>query len=753
MRRRRWLQILCIVLLLAAVGWWGLPWCVSLPQALTQPVEPTPLYLARDGSPLRHLLGEDGMRRARGVSAAEIPTMLRRAILAAEDRRFGGHGGVDLLAITRAAWGNARSGRIISGASTIHQQLIKNTSAKTKRTLRVKLIEALQARRLAMTWASDDVLAAYLSRISFGNNLTGVSAAASGYFHKPLSDLTPAECALLAAIPQSPARFNPLRQLDNILPRQRAILDKMQALGWLDAEAHRVARAQTITVQRFSGGFAAPHAVDWLHGQEAAAATSSTRTTIDAALQEQVEIIVGQRLVALRGKNVGHAAVVVLDNATGEVLALVGSRDFQSADGGQINGAWVPHSPGSALKPFTYLLALERGFTPASILADLPIEYATASGTYKPENYALRTYGPMTLRHALGNSLNISAVKVLHDLGGAEVLLQRLQQLGLSTLTESAEHYGLGLTIGNAPVRLLELTHAYATLARLGVEKPWTLLLGRESAPRRLLPEKECFLIADILSDHQAREMAFGSYSALRLPFRCAAKTGTSTSFRDNWTLGFTAQFTVGVWVGNFDNTPMQEVTGVTGAAPIFRDVMLHLHAHQPAQWPTQPAGLIHARIDPRTGKRLTPQTPPSRLSRDELFLAEKLPPLAAAADYDPRGRAILPREYAAWAASPQNWLGDLITVAVADERPLLRITHPIAGTVIRLDPDLPNGGRRLLLQSSGPTAPKWTCPTLQIESAGGITSVLLTPGRHEFTARDEATGQRARSFVIVHEE
>jgi penicillin-binding protein 1C len=194
---------------------------------------------------------------------------------------------------------------------------------------------------------------------------------------------------------------------------------------------------------------------------------------------------------------------------------------------------------------------------------------------------------------------------------------------------------------------------------------------------RRLLGENESWLIADILSDNQAREMAFGSHSVLRLPFKCAVKTGTSSTFRDNWTLGFTREFTVGVWVGNFDNTPMQDVSGITGAGPIFRDVMLHLHEKQPASWFDRPAAITHARIDPRTGKRLTPHTPPSRLSREEFFIAEKMPPVAQASDYDARGRAILPREYAAWIPTSANWLGDLITLAETDAKPALRITNP----------------------------------------------------------------------------
>jgi penicillin-binding protein 1C len=749
---RRWKTLLTTLLLLAAGGWWGLPWLIPLPEALLRPPTSSTLYLARDGTPLRHLLDESGTRCAPPVQYAEIPPTLVHALLAAEDKRFFSHGGIDLLAVLRAGRDNARSGRIISGASTIHQQLIKNTTPQSgRRTLWIKLVEALQARRLAMSWSREEVLAAYANRISFGNLMTGVATAASGYFHKPLSDLTPAECALLAALPQAPARLNPFRHLEAVLPRQRRILDQMHALHWLDDEQHRVALSQKIVLQRFSGGFAAPHAIEMLRGESHA---TTVRTTLDATLQQQVETIMAQRLESLQGRHVTQAAVVVIDNATGAVLALAGSRDFFAKDGGQINGAWAAHSPGSAMKPFTYLLAFERGATPASIVADLPIEFATASGTYRPENFSLRNFGPMTYRYALGNSLNISAVRVLDSIGGADTLLPKLRELGLSTLTEDAAHYGLGLTIGNASVRLIELANAYACLARLGRFKPWTLLRDAPAAEeRRLLGENESWLIADILSDNQAREMSFGSWSVLRLPFKCAVKTGTSSTFRDNWTLGYTPEFTVGVWVGNFDNTPMQNVSGVTGAGPIFRDVMLHLHEKHPAIWFVTPKTITHARIDPRTGKRLTPQTPPARVSREEFFIASKLPPVAQASDYDARGRAILPREYAPWIPSSANWLGDLVTTTSTDARPELRITNPIPGTVVILDPDIRNHGSRLLLQAVGSNRPHWSCKTLELRHEGVYTFAILKPGRHEIEARDEASVLSARTFVIVQEE
>jgi len=750
--RRRWKVILITLLLLTAVGWWGVPWLVPLPEALVKPPPVSTRYLAHDGTPLRHLLDENGQRSAPPLVFAEIPPLFVQAMLAAEDKRFFSHVGIDLLAIARAARDNARSGRVVSGASTIHQQLIKNTTPRTgQRTLWIKLVEAFQARHLAMSWSREDVFAAYANRISFGNLMTGAATAASGYFHKPLGDLTPAECALLAALPQSPARLNPFRNLEAVLPRQRRILEQMHALGWLSDEQHRVALSQTIVLQRFSGGFEAPHAVEMLRGETNA---TTIRTTLDATLQQQVETIIAQRLDSLKGRHVTHGAVVVIENATGAVLALAGSRDFFAKDGGQLNGAWATHSPGSAMKPFTYLIAFERGATPASIVADLPIEFTTASGTYKPENYSLRSYGPMTYRHALGNSLNISAVRVLDSIGGAETLLPRLRELGLTTLNEDAAHYGLGLTIGNASVRLIELANAYACLARLGQFKPWKL---RADAPaveeRRLLGENESWLIADILSDNQAREMAFGTHSVLRLPFKCAVKTGTSSTFRDNWTLGYTPEFTVGVWVGNFDNTPMQDVSGVTGAGPIFRDVMLHLHEKQPATWFARPTTIKHARIDPRTGKRLTPLTPPARVSREELFIGEKMPPVAQASDYDARGRAILPREYAAWIPTSANWLGDLVTTAETDARPALRITNPIPGTVVILDPDLRNHGNRLLLQATGSNQPRWSCKTLELRIEDAHTFAILKPGRHEIELRDEMSGLTAKTLVIVQEE
>jgi penicillin-binding protein 1C len=687
-----------------------------------------------------------------------IPLALQQATLAAEDRRFRWHGGVDPLAIARALWDNLKAGRVVSGASTIHQQLIKITSSKpASRTLVVKIREAWLARRLAMAWSRDRVLQEYLNRLPYGNLQTGCVAAAAGYFDKPLADLSVAECALLAAIPQSPTRLNPYRNLEALRARQRRILDAMLAQRWITEEQHRAACAEAPALRRYTGGFAAPHAVEMLRGRPSGVPPEEpiVRTTLDAALQRQVERIIADRLATLTDRHVSHAAAVVIENSTGHVLALAGSRDFFAKDSGQINGAWTPHSPGSAIKPLTYELAFERGYTPASILADLPVEYPTPTGIYRPENYAHRLYGPVTCRDALGNSLNIASVRLLNAIGGAEVLLQRLWEMGMTNLIEPPEHYGLGLTLGNAPVRLLELANAYACLARLGIWQPWRLVLGSASEPANPVLQKEaCYLIADILSDNQARQLTFGLNSPLRLPFRAAVKTGTSQSYRDNWTLGYTPDHTVGVWVGNFDNTPMQEVSGVTGAAPIWRDIMLHLYQHRRPRWYPELPGIVRTRIDPRTGRRLTAQSPPVRLSREELFSAQNLPPMAQAQDYDAQGRALLPPEYARWVRSAENRLGDLVACAeTASKDDTWTVSNPVPGTVVHLDSDLPGGGRRLLLETSpAPSGITWQCPTLPVQVDGGQSFVLLTPGEHRFTAKDKK-GRIQHTHVIVRPE
>jgi penicillin-binding protein 1C len=773
-------------------GWLALPF-VPLPPALLagQPAEWE--FVDRTGQPLRAFTPDKSAFR-HPVEYGEVPHDLVDATLAAEDRRFFQHPGVDWRATLRAAWQWALHRRVISGGSTITQQLIKLAQPRP-RTLRAKIIEAAQALRLEQVWDKQKILAAYLNRLDYGNFNRGCAAAAGFYFAKPLRDLSPAECALLAALPQAPSRLNPHAHFDRARKRQRWILGQMRQAGWLTDEQARRAVAEPLRLAAPRRVFEAPHFVDLLlaarqgeTGRGLFPSSTLLRTTLDLDLNRFSEEVLRRHLSQLRPERVSNGAVVVLDNHTGGVLALVGSENYFAPASGQVNGAWASRSTGSALKPFTYLLAFERGATPATVVADVPTDFATATGLFTPVNYDRHCYGPARYRVALANSLNISAVKTLASIGGPEPLRRLLQKCGLTTLGHPAEEFGLGLTIGNAEARLLELANAYACLARLGIYKPYYLVLVAAerslSAPLRIADPSAAFLIADILSDNDARLSAFGAESPLRFDFPVACKTGTSSDFRDNWAFGYTPEFTVGVWVGNFDGSPMRRISGVTGAAPILHELFERLHERYGTTWYPTPSNIVERWVHPITGKLLSQTDPPSAPnSIKEKFLDSNLPPLESPEDYaddpamlgfkssEPRPRASnssrpptvrltpvfaplrlcvktvrLGPEYRDWLASGDNWLGDLAVLAPAQSS--LRIIFPLPGTIFYLDPDLPGQGRRVRLRAEEAENPQWRSDSLQLVRQEDGQVALLTEGRHRITVRDPLTGAQAETWI-----
>lgn len=769
-RRKTWKWLGLTALVALTAGYFALPWMMLWPEPLSRPVPSGTRITDVHGTSLRRLLA-DGRRADAAPALAEIPQPLQLATLAAEDHRFYQHGGIDPAAMLRALRDGIAAGRRVSGASTITQQLVK-LAVPRPRTPRTKVLEMLTARRVEMTWSKAQILEQYFQRLDYGNLHLGPAAAAAGYFGKPLSDCSLAECAFLAGLPQSPTRLNPWRHAARATTRQQWILDRLGALGWVDAATLSRAKAEPLKLRRHYGSFAAPHFVDLLLNSlpEKLENRPSLETTLDLRIQQIAEQAVETRLTRLAGKNVSQAAVVVIENATGGILSLVGSRDYASPQGGQVNGATARRSPGSALKPFTYLLALQQDLSPASVLPDLPVEYMTATGIYRPQNYNHRAAGPVSLRTALANSLNLSAVRTLESHGGPEALVDALQSAGLTTLTRPAAEYGLGLTIGGGEVTLLELTAAYSTLARMGETIPIRFQpLPPESGdpPRqRLFDPEACWLLAGIMADNDARARSFGLDSALRLDFPCAVKTGTSTDYRDNWTIGFNSRFTVGVWVGNFDNSPMRGVSGVTGAAPIFRDLFSWLDRQFPSDWFPQPPDIVDCAVDPQTGLPLPPELAGQRAVITEKFRRELAPSSPDTALYDSHGRLVLPMEYAAWLAGPDNWLGNTAVLgqnSLADSlsgsssamgtdggapaRRGWRISSPLPGTTVLLDPDIPGGGRSLPLKAT-PANPglEWTSSTLKIDGA----NARLIPGRHEITARDPATGKNATTWITV---
>jgi len=719
---RRWvLRIGCVWI----VAWLGLRLAVllmPLPDAISKLPQISPQVVDREGTPLRLLLTSDEYF-LQPVTLEECAPVFIQATLAAEDKRFWSHDGVDWIGVARAVKDMIVKGRVVSGASTITQQLIKNAEPRP-RTLQTKVLESLQAKKLEHQWTKTQILTAYLNRIDYGNLCRGAGTGAWYYFDKQLSDLSPAEAAFLAGLPNAPARFNPRKNFDRAKRRQLTILARMHRNGWLDGDSYRRACAEPTALNPEGRAFAAAHFVDLVKQQRKV--NANVQTTLDLPLNRFAYRTLCDRLDRLEEKNVSNGAVVVIQNATGNVLALAGSRDYFDPHAGQVNGAWARRSAGSTFKPFTYLLALESGRTPASVLADVPTDFATSTGVFSPKNYDHHFHGPVRLRLALANSLNVTAVKMLEHVGGAAALQKRMQQCGITTLEAKSAHYGLGLTIGNAEVRLLELTSAFATLGRLGVQRPYRLLESDQQSVNRVFDASHAWLIADMLSDNDARTQAFGLDSALSFDFPVACKTGTSSEFRDNWAIGYTPEFTVGIWVGNFDGSPMRNVSGVTGAAPVMHSVMTYLHKRFGTGWFRRPTDIVSAKIDRINGKQ-------SRQGVNEWFVKGNLPPIETSGDRDMVGRVKLGREYAEWFAGTDNHLRQQVFISSLQPKQI-EILSPLPGTVYYLDPDLPPSSRRVRLRITGDKA-KWHSDTLNCLIEGDESMIELKPGRHRLVA------------------
>ncbi|MDP9099007.1 MAG: penicillin-binding protein 1C [Verrucomicrobiota bacterium] len=713
----------------------------AIPPALLRPPVQSIALLDRNGIPLREARVAE--RFSHELALDDVPRNVIDAVLAAEDKRFYSHHGIDWLATGRAGFAGLMRGHIISGASTITQQLVK-ISVRRPRTLRAKIIETVTAFRLEQSWSKDQILLAYLNRLDFGNLNIGIATAADYYFGKPVSDLSDAEAAFLAGLPKNPRRLNPHVAPEAARRRQITVLERMRNNHQLDMARYDAAIAETLTLRPPQRRFRAPHFVEMVLRQLPETPAAEVRTTLDFRLNEQVEKIVRDRLAQLREQNVRNAAAVVIDNATGDVIALVGSENYFEPGAGQVNGAWAQRSAGSALKPFTYLLALERGATPATMVADVRTSFPAAGGFYRPENYNRRCYGPVRYRTALASSLNIPAVKVLVAAGGPVALHERLRECGLTTLNRPAEIYGLGLTLGNCEARLLEMTNAYAGLARLGEFRPWRVLNTNPTSARRYSRPELVWQIADMLSDNSARTLAFGMNSSLRFDYPVACKTGTSTDFRDNWTVGFTPEFSVGVWVGNFDGAPMREVSGVTGAGPVLHAIFDYLHRTYGTSWYRTPAGIVERTIHPLTGKLLADGDP--RGIREK-FLADRLPDAESAEDYDLAGNVRLSAEYTDWFRSAENSLRDRAVLGTAPGE--LLITSPLPGSIYVVDPDVPSS-RRIPLIANGSEKMEWQSESLTCRSEAGGDFALATEGEHLLVVTDPTTGRKAETRIRV---
>lgn len=592
-RRLRALAALAFALCFAALPLlvWAGSYLVALPEALA-PGSPYDASLAlrdRRGALLRHVRAKDGTLARRADPRSLGPNVLR-AIVAAEDARFFRHHGVDPIAVVRAIGQAVTSGRIVSGASTLTQQLARTVEPRP-RGLYGKIREMALALRIERSLSKEEILGHYAGRVAFGPRLRGVEAASEAYFEKPARDLSLAEAALLAGAARGPTLYNPRRRPELARRRRDRVLDRMVSAGLASIDEVGRAKAEELRLPRAEPARDAPHFAEALvsgalepgTGPLAGRATA-IETTLDGALQARVEASLRARLADLAGRDVSAAAALVLDNEDGEILAYLGSPDaYDEASLGGNDGIRALRQPGSALKPFVYELAHETlGWTPATVLPDVELHFPSEGGDFRPKNYDGRLHGPVRLREALANSYNVPAAYAASVVGPAR-LLGRLRELGFTSLDRPAEYYGVALALGDGEVRLLDLAAAYATLARGGSYLPPRALRAYRDlegvwqrpphpAPRPLLDSASCAAITDVLADPHARRAAFGEAWGGDEPY--AVKTGTSKGFRDNWAVAYTRRVTVVAWVGNFDGRPMRGVSGVAGAAPIVRDVL-----------------------------------------------------------------------------------------------------------------------------------------------------------------------------------
>lgn len=580
--------------------------------------------LDRYGSPLQLATASHRQLGLETELAAVSPRLIATT-LAAEDQRFYDHPGIDPIAVVRAAAGNLRAGRVTSGASTLTQQLARMLNPQP-RGWRSKLREALLARQLERHHDKETLLGWYLAFAPYGGLLRGAEAAARTCYGRSASELSWMQAALLAVVPRSPTALDLRRGLPKARRHAVRLLERMHREGQLDAAALRSALDEEVRVVSQPTPFEAPHLLPML-APELGAKPRQLHTTLDGPLQAELQGLLRQHVSRLAGQNAHNAALVVVNAATGEVLALVGSQGWRDiAHLGANNGALALRQPGSTLKPFLYGLYFAEGGSTADVLLDVRSSFSTEQGLWTPDNYGERFHGPIRARLALANSLNVPAVRLAATLG-VDRLQQTLQRAGIDSLGRASSHYGLGLALGDAEVSLLQLTGAATTFARGGTAVRPRLLgavvdgagVRREvagSPPESVLTPEAAAIVSAVLRDPVARAASFGRDSALDVaalaggPPAVSVKTGTSKGYRDALAIGWTADHVIGVWVGNFDGRPMREATGAVAAAPLLRDAFLLLQRRQQMRPAPTPATVQAIEVCPLSGLAKGPHCP-----------------------------------------------------------------------------------------------------------------------------------------------
>ncbi len=681
------------------------------------------LVLDRNGELLHRLRTDATVRRGQWVALADISPALRTALVMSEDKRFYEHSGVDWQAATSAAWANLWNNKT-RGASTITMQLAGLLDEDLKRgaggrSVAQKIGQTVSATTLERNWRKDQILEAYLNLVPFRGELVGIDAMSQTLFGKAPHGLDAREAAVAAALVRAPNA-----KVTQVVQRACAVLQSLapagtpRGTGAADCDALDLFTTGVLQRRDYAASEGvAPHVARQLTSERAAPSAQTLpsrriKTSLSAPLQRFAVQTLQQHLRELSGRHVEDGALVVLDNATGEVLAWVGSSGALS-NAAEVDGVTALRQPGSTLKPFLFAQAIaERRITAASLLEDSGTQIQTSGGLYIPQNYDRQFKGWVTARTALGASLNVPAVRTLVMLS-PDAFQKQLVKLGLP-FKESGDYFGYSLALGSAEVSLLNLTNAYRALANGGRTSPTTLVPNTKAVWRAALDPRAAFIVGDILSDTNARARTFGTDSVLATRFWSAVKTGTSKDMRDNWALGYSQRYTVGVWVGNASGAPMWDVSGTTGAAPIWATVMQHLHATLPSRTPKAPAGVVQAAVQFAEPSNTAGGAAPLEAARTEWFLQGTQQNTFAM-------NSVANKPYYSGARGQKG--------SNASDKQVARITAPTTGTVIALDPDIPPLHQRVSFAAQGSNL-RWLMDGKPF-AKGATAQWLPWPGRH----------------------
>jgi penicillin-binding protein 1C len=703
--------------------------------------------LDRHGELLHRIRTDATVRRGQWVELADVSPALRTALVQSEDRRFYEHSGVDWQAASAAAWANLWNTKT-RGASTITMQLAGLLDDDLRpvaggRSVVQKISQTVSAQMLERRWRKDQILEAYLNLVPLRGELVGIDAISRTLFGKAAHGLDAREAAITAALVRAPNARSAVvaRRACEVLGQMHPgtapatkpdceVIDLITtaALQRRSFEASEgiaphlarkllatMARPEPVEGSTASGASTLRPALD-----KSGAAQTEITSTLRAPLQRFATQTLQQHLRELKGRHVQDGAIVVLDNTSGEVLAWVGSSGELSS-AAEVDGVTALRQPGSTLKPFLYAQAIaERRITAASLLDDAATHIPTAGGLYIPQNYDHQFKGWVSARTALGASLNVPAVRTL-VMVSPDAFHRQLKALGLP-LKESGDFYGYSLALGSAEVSLLSLSNAYRALANGGAYSPASFLPQARTGPRPPLAidPRAAFIVTDILADPMARAGTFGTDSVLATRFWTAVKTGTSKDMRDNWAVGFSQRYTVGVWVGNASGAPMWDVSGTTGSAPVWAAVMRHLHKNEPSRAPQPPAGLVPVQI---SFDAASAHQQGAEANRKEWFLQET------------QQNHIATSSIANYSISPWE-KGKFNPLTTSETRP--RISAPVSGTIIALDPDIPPNRQRVRFTADGvaphgPTdanPPRWLMDGKPF-AKGATAAWLPWPGRH----------------------